>query len=378
MSRIPLVSLFSGGGFLDMGFIQSGFDVVYSNEFNKKFAKIHDDGMKNWTSFYNFPFHEITSTESLLHISPHTIIDAAFGNNKPQLWGIIGGPPCQDFTMNGNGAGFDGERGKMTKLYFNRIRKMKPSFFVMENVVGLMLRKEQQKILFDIIKSYILDDYYVDIKTLNALEFGVPQYRQRVFIVGFLKSQFPSLKTSNQGAYPEISTFRFDWPVPKYPNAWKKYNWPNQNPFGETPTKPKDIPIELCVESCLVNLDNVANQNEYMQFSNNSSLREEIKEGDTKRRSFKRLHRFRYSPTTCFGNNEIFLHPYLNRRITVREALRIQGVDDNYVLEDGEKTAKFKVIGNGVPVPLAASVAKQVYSLCKLNSVTRDSPSFYQ
>ena len=51
----------------------------------------------------------------------------------------------------------------------------------------------------------------------------------------------------------------------------------------------------------------------------------------------------------------------------MREALRIQGVDDNYILEDGEKSAKFKVIGNGVPVPLAVSVAKQVYSTCMAN-----------
>lgn len=365
--RIPIVSFFSGGGFLDMGFIQSGFDVVYSNEFNKKFAKIHDDGIESWASFYNYPYCKITSTESLLHISPHTIIETAFGNNKPQLWGIIGGPPCQDFTMNGNGAGFDGERGKMTKLFFNRIRKMKPSFFVMENVVGLMLRKEQRKILFDILKTYILDDYYVDIRTLNALEFGVPQYRQRVFIVGFQKKQFPNLKTNNQNVYPEITTFCFEWPTPKYPNAWKKYDWPKQNPFGYTPIKPQNVPIELCVESCLLKIEGVANQNEYMLFSKKANLREDICEGDTKRRSFKRLHRYRYSPTTCFGNNEIFLHPYINRRITVREALRIQGVDDNYILEDGEKSAKFKVIGNGVPVPLAVSVAKQVYSTCMAN-----------
>lgn len=357
-NRIPVVSLFTGGGFMDMGFIQSGFEVVYSNEFNSRFAKIHDEGFKSWASYYNYPYCKISSTDSLLHITPDKIIEVAFAGKKPKLWGLIGGPPCQDFTMNGSGTGFDGERGKMTKLFFNRIRKLKPSFFVMENVVGLMLRPKQKEVLFDIIRSYLIRDYHIDIKTLNALEFGVPQYRQRVFIVGFLKADFPQLKTIDTNKLP---TFHFNWPTPIYPNAWKKYNWPKQNPFGITPVKPQGIPFELCVESCLTNIEGVPNQNEFMQFVKNSKSREKIDEGDTKRRSFKRLHRYRYSPTTCFGNNEIFLHPYINRRITVREALRIQGVDDHYVLEDGDKTAKFKVIGNGVPVPLAAAVAKQIF-----------------
>ena len=57
-----------------------------------------------------------------------------------------------------------------------------------------------------------------------------------------------------------------------------------------------------------------------------------IKEGETNRPSFKRLHRYKYSPTACYGNNEVHLHPYQHRRLSVREALRIQGVDDSYVL----------------------------------------------
>ncbi len=83
-----------------------------------------------------------------------------------------------------------------------------------------------------------------------------------------------------------------------------------------------------------------------------------IDEGETNRPSFKRLHRYRYSPTASYGNNEVHLHPYLNRRLSVREALRIQGVDDSYILPSNlPLSKKFKMIGNGVPVPLAKEVA---------------------
>ena len=95
-----------------------------------------------------------------------------------------------------------------------------------------------------------------------------------------------------------------------------------------------------------------------------------IGEGETNRPSFKRLHRFKYSPTACYGNNEVHLHPYKHRRLSVRETLRIQGVEDTYVLPpELPLTKKFKMIGNGVPVPLAEAVANAVKDFIKVNKI---------
>ena len=97
-----------------------------------------------------------------------------------------------------------------------------------------------------------------------------------------------------------------------------------------------------------------------------------IAEGETNRPSFKRLHRYKYSPTACYGNNEVHLHPYLNRRISVREALRIQGVPDEYVLPpELSLSKKFKMIGNGVPVPLAKAVAVAVKDFINVNEIIK-------
>lgn len=361
VKQIPVISLFSGGGFMDMGFINAGFDIVFANEYDKTFAKLHDEGLASWTKGHEKKYCPISSTKSLADMNPEDILHQAFPCGTPALWGIIGGPPCQDFTMNGNGKGFGGERGKMTHVFYNRIRKMKPSFFVMENVPGLLMRKEQKQILDTLLLNNICEDYYIDRKILNALDFGVPQYRKRVFIVGLRKDSFtPTLK--REPSLSDVTSMDFPWPKAKYPNAEKKYNWPSMTPFGAIDiSKPDHIPYCLCVESCLEGAKELPNGNEYFAFTKDVEKRKEIQEGDTKRRSFKRLHRYRYSPTTCFGNNEIFLHPYENRRLTVREALRLQGVDDKYCLGPGRFSSKFKIISNGVPTPLANVVANSLY-----------------
>jgi len=78
-------------------------------------------------------------------------------------------------------------------------------------------------------------------------------------------------------------------------------------------------------------------------------------------KSFKRLHRYRYSPTAWYGNNEVHLHPWKKRRLSVREALRLQTVPDTYVMpEEIPLCAKFKVIGNGVPCQLAQKIAESI------------------
>ncbi len=199
--------------------------------------------------------------------------------------------------------------------------------------------------------------YYVDSEILNSIHFGVPQCRERVFFIGIKKGTI-----SKKNLLVNNSSKWFKWPKnKKYKNAITKFDWPTLSKFGENLKKPKDIPLKLCVESCLVpddKLDSVPNSNEFFLFRVDKNKLRSIKEGETNRPSFKRLHRFRYSPTACYGNNEVHMHPYKNRRLSVREALRIQGVPDTYVLPETESLSKkFKMIGNGVPVPLAKAVA---------------------
>lgn len=91
----------------------------------------------------------------------------------------------------------------------------------------------------------------------------------------------------------------------------------------------------------------------------------QIPEGDTRGKSFKRLHRYRYAPTVAYGHNEVHIHPTEPRRISVREALRLQGVPDTYVLPPMALSRKFALVSNGVPVPLAQALATSLAGVLK-------------
>jgi len=358
--KIPILSFYSGGGFMDMGFEMAGFETVWTNELDPVFVKLHSAGITSWRkSKGNGVKAEIFNTKSITDVSAASIISEAFQNNIPENFGIIGGPPCQDFSIQGNMDGFEGERGKLTIVYFDRILQLKPTFFVMENVTGLTKNKSTKAHLVKLLKR-VESQYYIDHDTLNAINFGVPQFRERVFFVGIRKD-----KIAQKNVELKIDGKWFDWPESKkYKDAATKYTWPEAVFFGKSLTKPQNLPLELCVESCLVphrEMNSTANANEFFNLYVKEKFLDAIDEGETNRPSFKRLHRFKYSPTACYGNNEVHLHPYKHRRLSVREALRIQGVPDTYVLPlELPLTKKFKMIGNGVPVPLAKAVALSV------------------
>lgn len=360
--QIPILSFFTGGGFMDMGFISAGFNVVWTNEIDNTFATFYKEGITAWKKKNGLIDKNtecnITNQNSIKDITPETIINEGFKNDKPSIFGIIGGPPCQDFSINGNLNGFQGDRGSLTDAYLYKILELQPAFFVMENVTGLIKVKKNANHFFELLEI-MKEDYLIDWTVLNSLEFNVPQSRERIFVVGVNKGKF------NVADYGEnlVGWFPFD-ENKQYCNALNLFDWPETSTFGNMPEKPLKIPAKLCVESCLVpseKEDMVPNANEYFNLRRDKESLKSIREGETNRPSFKRLHRYRYSPTACYGNNEVHLHPYIHRRLSVRETLRIQGVEDSYILATkGILSRKFKMIGNGVPVPLAEGIAKSL------------------
>ena len=365
LPNLPVLSFFSGGGFLDMGFTAAGFNIVWTNEIDKQFSVFYREGITAWKQERGLLKRgegcAISNQNSIKDIQNNTILEEAF-KEKPYHFGIIGGPPCQDFSINGNLNGFQGDRGSLTDAYLYKILELQPSFFIMENVTGLIKVKKNAKHFFELLEV-MKDDFVIDWKVLNSLEFGVPQSRERIFVVGINKSKF------------DVSSFEHtnNWfPFNKYAGhagAQTSYKWPEANTFGITPVQPSGIPPELCVESCLVSEElegAVANANEYFKLHGDKRHLRSIKEGETNRPSFKRLHRYKYSPTACYGNNEVHLHPYQHRRLSVRETLRIQGVEDSYIITTpGFLSKKFKMIGNGVPVPMAEALGKSVWDFMK-------------
>jgi DNA (cytosine-5)-methyltransferase 1 len=356
--RPPVLSFFTGAGFLDLGFLQAGFDIIWCNEYSQSFARSFRYAFERLD--HRVRHEPIVNASSIVDLGPNDICREAFGNTpKPEVFGVIGGPPCPDFSVGGKNRGRQGMQGFLTEVYVNRIIELQPTFFVLENVPGLVRINKHREFLYGLLQR-LSPHYLTDFRILNALEFGVPQDRQRLFVVGFARRWLRRHTCSERFALGESW---FPWPVPgEYASAKTKFPWPGRTALGAQVEKPHGVPEELTVGPLLCDYERTSRlPNGTEHFRPRSKRFWEIEEGDDSKKSFKRLHRWRYSPTAAYGNNEVHLHPTLPRRLTVREALRIQTVPDDYALPpDMPLSHKFKTIGNGVPVRLAQSVAKAV------------------
>lgn len=351
---IPILSLFTGAGFLDIGFHEAGFDAVWHNEIDPWFIEAFQSGMG---SLLSDPVQStIQNSSSIVDVSASQMLDEAFGRNVPTLFGMIGGPPCPDFSVAGKNRGGEGDHGMLSLVYVERILVVRPTFFLFENVPGL-IRNRKHRAFLRRLQDMLDPEYFVVTRVINALDHGVPQDRERLFMVGFRRD------AATVGDFP--------WPFDdRYDGAKTRFDWPTTSPFGEDPPKPEGIPDELMVGP-LICVPEVADlPNGADGFVPYSDKFEAIAEGDVSRKSFKRLHRWRYSPAAAYGNNEVHLHPIQARRLTAREAMRIQGVPDEYVLpSEMPLSYMFKTIGNGVPVALARAIAGSIAEVIDDNTL---------
>ncbi|MBQ2893002.1 MAG: DNA cytosine methyltransferase [Oscillospiraceae bacterium] len=350
---IEIYSFFSGVGFLDLGFENAGFDIVFVNEHEERFLNSYQYARRNNQHFprYGYSHEDIRvflSDDRWNEAFPEYNID---GDN---VIGFIGGPPCPDFSAAGKNKGATGENGQLTGVYVDLIIKRQPDFFVLENVKGLY-RTKKHKIFYEKIKQKLYRAGYSLFDSVeNSLEYGVPQYRDRLFLIGFKRRRFG---TRLQYRFGRNKIYNLQNVL--------NINWPTTNPFIENGVlaMPDGIIPELTVEHWFLQNQVATHPNAQDVFGIRSEERfQNIPEGNSGGKSFKRLHRWRYSPTAAYGNNEVHLHPYLPRRISVAEALAIQSLPAFFELPaDLPLSAKFKMVGNGVPYLLARGIADDLY-----------------
>ncbi len=376
MARISIFSFFSGCGLLDLGFELSGYDVVMVNEKYSPFINAYQYSRKVMKfrkpkyGYKNIDINDYLYNDQYLYDAISKERDAN------QFIGFIGGPPCPDFSVAGKNKGEKGDNGILTKSYFDLIIKEKPDFFVFENVKGLWKTKKHRSFYDKMVKTLKKNCYFITDRLLNSLEYGVPQDRERIVMIG--------IRYNNQAEINIIADKikSFSWGISNNMlDVIKNIDWPDTEEFVENSISicPSHVIKKYTVQYWFDknDVDNHFNAKDFFTPRKGLEKMKTIKEGDVSRKSYKRLHRWRYSPTAAYGNNEVHLHPYKCRRLSVAEVLAIQSAPPNFCLpETMTLTDKFKTVGNGVPVIMAQKLSADLYAL--LNEIIRSKENAIQ
>ena len=329
---MPIISLFAGCGGLDLGFENAGFDIVWANEFDKDIWETYEHNHPNT------PLDHRSITD----------IDA---DEIPDCDGIIGGPPCQSWSIGGSKRGMNDHRGQLFWDYIRILSAKNPMFFVAENVSGMLLPRYGDTLahIQDAFRNAGEFGYDLHFVSVNAADYNVPEDRKRVLFIGFrhdlnVTFNFPAPVTPAEHRvtlHDAIWDLR-DAPVVGLPN-------------GIVPREQQN---------------HIVPNHEYMTggFS-------PIYLSRNRRRGWDEV-----SFTIQAGGRQAPLHPdspemiridedhrvfvagqeHLYRRLSVREIARIQTFPDDFIFYYDNISTGYKMIGNAVPVNLAQIVATSI------------------
>ena len=331
-----IISLFSGCGGLDKGFENAGFDIIWANDNDKNISKTFE---------YNHPNTKLVIGD-ISKISSESIPN--------DVYGLIGGPPCQSWSAAGNGLGIDDPRGKLFYEYVRVLRDKQPHFFLAENVRG-MLADKHKKSLDKIIGLLGDAGYEISIKLVNAADYGVPQNRERVIIVGYSK---------------EKMGIKYDFPKPITPKPKVK------DFLGDITCKPIGSKKNISKpRKCIIpNHEYWMGGYSYIFMSRNRVLDWED-QSYTIQASGRQASLHPQAPKMFKVKKDVMefvkgkKRQY--RRLSIRECARIQTFPDDFLFFYKHLNAGYKMIGNAVPVNLAECLAHKIHAdLCNVNNNT--------
>lgn len=410
------LDLFAGAGGLSEGFTMAGFEPVAHVEMDKGACNTLRTRVayywlnkNNMLSFYDAylngeikrkDFYALIPQEELESVLNYTIsrenLQELFCIVHRRLKGekldlIIGGPPCQAYSLAGRARSKNNmigdERNYLYKLYAEFLKEFQPQYFVFENVIGLLSAKEKDGTRhFDNMRQLFQEyGYSTEYRILNARKYGVLQNRKRIILIGKLHGEegfYPRIPETDTSRY-EVHELLDDLPflhagegTPKpvatkkcvseylFKVGIKKYQQEPVSLHYARPNREQDLKIyRMAVEKW----------NRHHERINYKELPEELQ---THKNITAFLDRFKvvagdlhYAQTVVAHlskDGHYYIHPDIrqNRSITPREAARIQTFPDDFYFESARgpasRTLAFKQIGNAVPVYLAYSIARAI------------------
>lgn len=360
MARPIGVDLFAGVGGLSLGFEQAGFDVVAAVDVDPIHCAAHK---------YNFP-QTTTICRSVIDITGEEIRKrAGIGNREIDV--VVGGAPCQGFSMMGKRA-LDDKRNQLVYHFVRVVVELSPKYFVFENVKGLTLGKHRQ-FLQEIIVEFQKANYDVvtEYKVLNAADYGVPQDRRRLFLMGTKKGNVlpsypdPTGNTTVKDAIGDLpdaeslpELWERDWVATKYGRG-STY----AAKLRGTKVDPTDFSHRRTFDPSLLTSSLLTEHTKLSKQRFSATTPGEVEPVSR----FKRLALDGVCNTLRAGtasDRGAFtsprpIHPIYPRVITVREAARLHSYPDWFRFH-ATKWHGFRQIGNSVPPMLGRAVAEQI------------------
>jgi len=329
-----LLSLFCGAGGLDLGFEEAGFEIGLA--FDKKLDSV---------TSYNHNRESKSAHCADIRSLDLAKLDELWGEKfKPE--GMIGGPPCQSFSQANRTVSDEDPRHLLPLVYADLLARLNArhplKFFVLENVPGLESSKHSET-LSALEERLRLAGFVVHRKILNAYHFSTPQSRERLFLVG-LNEKTIDVKMwkwpSPPAESPHTKTVKHAIGALPPPTFFDRTLSPEQIPFHRnhwcmTPKSPK--------------------------FKKKGALIP----GHANHRSFKTLAWEYPSLTVAYGHREVHVHPDCKRRLSVYEAMLLQGFPPNYELT-GNLSSQIDQVSEAVPPKLAKAVAESVLAAIKV------------
>jgi DNA (cytosine-5)-methyltransferase 1 len=342
--KLNAIDLFCGAGGLSYGFESAGFNILLGIDNDKMALTTFEHNHKNSKSICG-DIRKITYSD----------IKKKIGTSAIDV--IIGGPPCQGFSLSGP-RNFDDPRNSLYLSYIRLVEEIKPKVFVIENVPGLV------RLFGGIVKNNIIDrftkmGYKVQYKILHSEDYGVPQKRRRVVFVGTLPKYSFNYPNKSNGVVTCKMALSDLPPLPDNSFVGSE----KQNYF----TPPQNEYQKLMRKRSSQVLNHIAAHHDKRvrdiialvpPGGNYKDLPDDLKNSSHFHVAWTRFPADEPAPTIDTGHRHHFHYEY-NRVPTVRECARIQSFPDNFVFI-GNKTQQFRQVGNAVPPLMAKAIAAEV------------------
>lgn len=366
-----VISLFSGIGGLDEGMHQAGFTPVFC-------AELDDNAFKSLQHWCERRKLSPMLGRDINAINP-VELKKTLGLSVNELDLLAGGPPCQSFSLIGSRRALEDDRGLLLLKMVEFARVFKPKAVMIEQVKGLLSAKgadgKSGSALSSIISELEEIGYSVSYKVLRAADYGAPQLRDRVFIIGLFgskKFKFPEPthydpdKESDQKVL-----FRNGKPYLSVRDAIGDLPSPSRK--NETPAIPSHVDITPSRDA-----ERIMHVPEGECLARQLHLPIELRQRLNPEKDTTKFRRMSWSsPALTLRGGEAFYHPKEHRYLTPREYLRIHGFEDDHILFGPIRARsgnvrdldQHRLVANAVPPPLAKAVAEEIYSqISKPNS----------